>query len=405
LSQRKVERPHGFWHRFHRTIGRVGPPSLALFALAVCLVSVARYYLGGRASLRPEESFETWSEAPVRTGVRPAALAVDRPYYRYSVIRGGAYDGEELARALAADPVAARHYRGFRVLATRAVPAVGQFVYVSYRVGRSIYWTSHPIRLLRGETLLSDGENCARARCGNRISPRKMSPTQRGAEPEDALDLPEQPVDGPPVTPRATALVAEVFPSAVPATLSQIAADPSALLPAGNANSGAVNKGGSRPVIASGVYADVPGLLPPVTSPSGPVSSPVPPALVAPTLTPFLIVPIPATITTSASRTVPAIASNPVDLGARVPGASFGDLMALPSIGGRAASGTEMVASFPLSSPPTAPPASPDPGGSVPGELPAAPESSGTQLSEPGSLILAAAGSVVLALGMARRRR
>jgi hypothetical protein len=104
------------------------------------------------------------------------------------VIRGGVYSSQELDRALEADPVASAHYAGFdrtRVQAVRATSA--QMVYASYRVRDRIYWTRRPVRLAVNEMLLSDGENLARARCGNRLSPTPQAPVG----PEVGLDTPE----------------------------------------------------------------------------------------------------------------------------------------------------------------------------------------------------------------------
>jgi hypothetical protein len=138
-----------------------------------------------------------------------------RPIYAFSVIRGGAYNRDELVQALAEDPVAARHYAGFDVAHTRMVAAKAQAVYVSYRRGNAIYWTGRPVRLAAGEALLTDGANLARARCGNRISSQRMlpaefrEPPQVAAEGETALDA-----ESPEVASgsREAPLVTEIFP-------------------------------------------------------------------------------------------------------------------------------------------------------------------------------------------------
>jgi hypothetical protein len=127
---------------------------------------------------------------------RPAHLPQppSRPIYPYSVIRGGAYSGTELMNALDLDPVAARHYALFHPASVHTTASsFSEPVFLSYRVGNAIYWTSRPIRLPRGETLLTDGKNFARARCGNRISETPQIPVS-DTEPEPStLDQPKAP--------------------------------------------------------------------------------------------------------------------------------------------------------------------------------------------------------------------
>jgi PEP-CTERM motif len=99
------------------------------------------------------------------------------PYFPYSVIPGGAYTREELAKALAGDPVAARHYAGFDLSKARVVRLDSdRYCYVSYRVGDKIYWTNHTLPLPKGEKVLTDGVHYAGTRCGNRLSDRPLVP-------------------------------------------------------------------------------------------------------------------------------------------------------------------------------------------------------------------------------------
>src|ERR1019366_5901398 len=105
-----------------------------------------------------------------------------RTVYPYSVVPGGVLSEAEVAASMAKDPVVARHYRDIqpeRLHATRLNAAVN--VYASYRSANSVHWTSHTIRVPKGELLLSDGANLVRARCGNRLSftppPREQPPS------------------------------------------------------------------------------------------------------------------------------------------------------------------------------------------------------------------------------------
>lgn len=107
-----------------------------------------------------------------------ASLAVESGrLYPYSVIAGGARSEQELQNALAYDPVAAAHYADFDVARTRVVRVPrNELMYVSYRIGSNIYWTSKKLVIPGGETLLSDGEHLARTRCGNRLSETPQVP-------------------------------------------------------------------------------------------------------------------------------------------------------------------------------------------------------------------------------------
>jgi hypothetical protein len=110
-----------------------------------------------------------------------------RAVYKYSVIDGGAHSPDELAAAIERDPVVADHYRAIHAerVRTETVDA-DRAVYVSYRRGDKIYWTSHKVTLRQGETILTDGSTQVRSRCGNCISLQPMLPTA-----EDEPDVAE----------------------------------------------------------------------------------------------------------------------------------------------------------------------------------------------------------------------
>jgi hypothetical protein len=112
-----------------------------------------------------------------------------RRVYRYSVVPGGAADRAELERVVRSDKVVAAHYAGFDVARARPVPvSAPRALYVSYRKGDKIYWTSRKVMLQVGETLLSDGRNEMRARCANRISDVPRFPVEPHAPSPGALD-------------------------------------------------------------------------------------------------------------------------------------------------------------------------------------------------------------------------
>jgi hypothetical protein len=112
----------------------------------------------------------------------------------YSVIPGGAVSVEELKSALTNDPVVAGHYADFDAARARVVQVDhDRAVYVSYRLGNHVYWTTKRLRLLKGETVLSDGEHQARTRCGNRISDTPRQPVSLKEPQQAVLDNPQLP--------------------------------------------------------------------------------------------------------------------------------------------------------------------------------------------------------------------
>src|SRR5271157_857257 len=157
-------------------------------------------------------------QSPVRAAVAPHS---SRPVYPYSVIPGGAYNRGELSAALQSDPVAAQHYAGyFRAGVHPVVLSDSQRRYVSFRKNQRIYWTRRPVVLPKGETLLTDGDHYARARCGNQVSETPQTPVL--AEDPPATDW-EKAVEDPSEDPGATVAdlaplhqfltVADVFPA------------------------------------------------------------------------------------------------------------------------------------------------------------------------------------------------
>jgi hypothetical protein len=121
----------------------------------------------------------------------------DRPVYPYSVVPGGVRDVHELKWATEHDPVVAEHYAGFDYGRAHVVKVVlAREVYVSYRIGRKLYWTRHPIHLKKGETLLTDGSMTARTRCGNRVEEKPQQATSNFEPPAAKFDEPILPATG-----------------------------------------------------------------------------------------------------------------------------------------------------------------------------------------------------------------
>ena len=113
------------------------------------------------------------------------SLALQRKIYRFSVIPGGVYSADELARAQRVDATVRAHYTGFGNAPTLHVMPAMAYFYVSYRKGDRIYWTSNKRPIPKGELVLSDGKNLARARCGNRLSLVAQEPRLEAGEPSD----------------------------------------------------------------------------------------------------------------------------------------------------------------------------------------------------------------------------
>ena len=123
-----------------------------------------------------------------------------RAVYPYSVVPGGVQNEAEVAASIASDPVVAQHYGD--ILPERLYPArlnATVNVYASYRSANSVHWTSHTIRVPKGELIISDGANLIRARCGNRL--RFTPPPPEQAAPPRAHSQTPQTPGLPPVEP------------------------------------------------------------------------------------------------------------------------------------------------------------------------------------------------------------
>jgi hypothetical protein len=145
-----------------------------------------------------------WMDADLPSS---GGAGTERPVYPYSVIPGGVVSAKELVNALQRDPVAAAHYSDFHAQSAHVVRlSNARQLYVSYRVGNLVYWTSKKVTLAAGETVLTDGAHMARTRCGNRIS-EVPGPSSPAEPPKEALNTPvfrhpaDAPADAPPTAP------------------------------------------------------------------------------------------------------------------------------------------------------------------------------------------------------------
>jgi hypothetical protein len=166
----------------------------AMFAAASCAAWI--HVHAPRPQLDPMSAIPGASVAPaagLRLSARPAPAPAQAPrrVYPYSIVPGGVSSSAELARAVMADKIVAAHYAGVALdkAALRTV-AKPRAVYVSYRKGDQVYWTAHKVMLAEGETVLSDGVNDIRTRCGNRISDTPRLPVEARGPAEQELDTP-----------------------------------------------------------------------------------------------------------------------------------------------------------------------------------------------------------------------
>ena len=165
--------------------------AIGLLGAAGC---AALYALAMRspATPAPVTQAQAPGAAPAPAVLRVAAQAETkqtRRVYPYSIVPGGVTDRRELARVVVMDKVVATHYAAFETTrATVRTVDKPRAVYVSYRKGDKVYWTAKKLQLARGETLLSDGQNEIRTRCGNRISDVPQLPVEAKGPSAEELD-------------------------------------------------------------------------------------------------------------------------------------------------------------------------------------------------------------------------
>jgi uncharacterized membrane protein YgcG len=170
---------------------------VAVAAALLCLSCVVMFGVSLELGFRPRQTMATTE--PVAAPFWPPSSTLlptghSRTVYPYSVIAGGAQSPQELREAMASDPVVAQHYADFDTTkAHRVTLDTPKLVYVSYRIGNKVFWTKNKLALRKGETMLSDGSNMTRTRCGNRISVLPVRPNAPAEPTSSELDGPEFP--------------------------------------------------------------------------------------------------------------------------------------------------------------------------------------------------------------------
>jgi hypothetical protein len=116
-----------------------------------------------------------------------------RTVYAYSVVPGGIASVAELQSAMAKDSVVFAQYAAFHLERARVIRLdQDRLAHVSYRVGDQIYWTNRQLKLAKGETLITDGVQTARTRCGNFISEIAEAPVSPHEPIESEFNKPVQ---------------------------------------------------------------------------------------------------------------------------------------------------------------------------------------------------------------------
>lgn len=140
---------------------------------------------------KSEPSQTTENSAPYipKVSSSPISKVSSRPVYPYSVIPGGVENAQELQKAISNDPTVSQHYAGFHLATARIIRlSDAREAYVAYRKDNQIYWTKRKLTLPAGETLITDGTQQARTRCGNRISYIPQTPVSAIDPPEKSFE-------------------------------------------------------------------------------------------------------------------------------------------------------------------------------------------------------------------------
>lgn len=175
--------------------------AVAVLAVAACAAAVLAPKLHAPAQQQLAQAGSAARQAMPAARLR-IADAVDsngtRRIYPYSIVPGGVGSRSDLKNIVRTDKGVAAHYASFEVDKARATTvARPRAAYVSYRKGDQVYWTANKVMLAEGETVLTDGQNEIRGRCGNRISDTAQLPVEPKGPTEEELDASvEEEADG-----------------------------------------------------------------------------------------------------------------------------------------------------------------------------------------------------------------
>jgi len=160
---------------------------------AVLLVTFLTVHFSQHASPNRESNSSTDLSASVQVPIEHSSATLSpRPIFPYSVVVGGVRNAQELQKAASADPVVAKHYADFRISRSHTTQLDRPVaMYVSYRRNNRVYWTRNRMTIPAGEAVISDGENLARVRCGNRLSPVAAKPVAATDPDQEELETAE----------------------------------------------------------------------------------------------------------------------------------------------------------------------------------------------------------------------
>jgi hypothetical protein len=156
------------------------------------------------------------------------------------------YTTAEFEQARRSDPVVAAHYAVFGPKVSVTKLTRDMYVYVSYRKANHVYWSTKKHKVCAGESIVTDGANMARSRCGNRLSFVPHQPLLDVQEPHERDLNTEEPLiaslpDGP--------LLSPGFPDA--ATPEQFPGGPGAESPLASPLTTPVRSGAASPFTAA----------------------------------------------------------------------------------------------------------------------------------------------------------
>jgi hypothetical protein len=160
-------------------------PLLLFGGLCGCLVGYIFVQQINRATEEPPIAVHKQNKPDLKAPRQIKQVNNDRTVYPYSVIPGGVLSREELANRILNDRVVADHYAKFAVGKFKIVKSEEtQLMHVAYRIRDKVFWTAKKLKIAKGETLITDGNNnFARTRCGNRVSAVPMEPVSETEEP------------------------------------------------------------------------------------------------------------------------------------------------------------------------------------------------------------------------------
>ena len=210
-----VRRRRSWYRRRVRAQRTLLAVTVFLLLAAISWQSVAKVFSLPRihASDLLPDSF--WQHGNVRARLSQATVQAVAPrpqphrtVYPYSVIPGGIASVVDLREQAARDYVVRRHFANFAYRFAHIIQVhAAREVYLSYRLGDRVVWTTKKVHLHPGEELITDGNITARTRCGNQISETPQGEVAAEEPSEDVLDKPVGPLERPANTPLQLALL------------------------------------------------------------------------------------------------------------------------------------------------------------------------------------------------------